>query len=135
MPRLLSTLNPKWLGLTRKDSGEGVGFDCPACGSKHFVAVYFQNPIDGKPSVNWPNQTRWAREGETFEVLTLTASTGRGASIEMPCWHGWLEDGKLTHISEATHSAKLLNTATGKVETAALSPRQVAALRAEGKIH
>lgn len=121
----LASLNPMFLGFTRPNGGEQVEFDCPVCppDAKHRISAVFSNPIDGQPA--WPHHTTtWAREGETFETLTLEPSIHYPGHL-----HGWVEDGQWIDISEATHAMRLED---GRV--VALSPRQVAALRKAGRI-
>lgn len=125
----LANLHPQFTGFLRPDSGEQLLFDCPACGPSHQLGICFTNPLDGKPAAMWPTATWWTREGDTFETLTLTKSTGVGPSIHYPCWHGWIEGGQVIGINEATHRAQLESG-----EIAALSPMQVSALRAAGRI-
>lgn len=123
----LTSLNPKWIGLIRPDSGEGVSFDCPVCGPSHSLIAYFTNPLDGLPAVGWKHQQLWSREGDAFENLSLEPS------IQHTCFHGWVENGQVISTGEATHQAHLMDR-TGKSVIVALSPRQVATLRAQGKI-
>jgi hypothetical protein len=89
----LTDLNPEWLGLLRPESGEGISLDCPKCGSKHRLAAYFKNPIDGKEAAAWQKPI-WERTGETFNALTLSPS------LQYPCFHGWVENGKVFDIVE-----------------------------------
>jgi len=127
--RPLSSLNPRFTGLLRPNSGELLHFDCPACGPSHLCGVGFTNPLDGGPSALWPSQTWWTRTGETFETLTLISSTGVGASVQYPCWHGWIEGGQVIDVGEATHHGVLPSGVR-----VALSPLQVQELRRAGRI-
>ena len=122
----LTKLHPAWQSVLRKDSGEGVSFDCPACGPAHQLVAYFANPRDGKPPM--PGRSViWVREGDTFASLTLAPS------LQYPCWHGWVEGGQVIDIREATHYTRRLNEQTGRVENVALSPRQVREVAARAK--
>lgn len=113
MRKALIDLNPKWAGLLRPKSGEGVELDCPVCGPTHRLCAYFSNPLDGQSSAPWQQPT-WAREGETFPDLTLAPS------IQYPCFHGWIERGQVIDISESP----LVVNIPGKGRVA-LSPLQV----------
>jgi hypothetical protein len=86
--------------------------NCPTCGPCHRLAVYFSNPVDGKESAQW-QVVKWEREGETFDALTISPSINYG------CFHGWIEDGKVIHISESPMRVHMRG--RGLV---ALSPRQ-----------
>jgi hypothetical protein len=116
----LTELNPKWCGLLRPDSGEGITLDCPKCGSSHRLCAYFDNPLDGEPAAYWQKPI-WKRDGETFETLTISPS------IEYPCFHGWIEDGQVIDISESPMRVKML--IGGAIRDVALSPKQAKALR------
>jgi hypothetical protein len=120
--KILDTLNPKWIGLMRANSGEGVEFDCPFCGPTHRLAAYFSNPLDGNPPAPWLLDGRpvWDRDGREFCELTLEPS------LHYPCWHGWIDRGGALHVSEATH---LLRMPDGQI--AALSPAQVRRIQAQ----
>jgi hypothetical protein len=108
----LIELNPEWIGLTRTSSGEGMTLVCPTCGPRHCLAVYFSNPLDGKESAPWQGM-KWEREGDTFDTLTISPS------INYPCFHGWIEDGKVFHISESPMRVHIQG-----IGLVALSPRQ-----------
>lgn len=111
----LSTLYPKWIGLLRPNSGEGLAFNCPKCGPSHKLAVYFSNPVDGQKSAAWQEQ-KWNRKGDTFETLTIEPS------IQYPCFHGWIECGKIIDVSESpAHAFAIVN---GNLTPIALSPSQ-----------
>lgn len=118
----LTNLNPKWNGLLRPDSGEGLSFDCPVCGPKHRLQVFFSNPLDGQSTASWQRQT-WKRIGESFDALTIEPS------IQYLCFHGWIEDGQVINISESTLSALMV--VGGVQRLVALSPKQAAALRSK----
>jgi hypothetical protein len=92
--KLLQELNPLWTGLLRPDSGEGLTFDCPNCGAHHRLCAYFSNPLDGKEAAPWQKPT-WERIGDDFDVLTVKPS------IEYPCFHGWIENGRVVDVREA----------------------------------
>lgn len=132
--RPLTSLNPRFVGFLRPDSGEMLNFDCPACGPSHLCAIGFTNPLDGGEAALWPSQTWWTRTGETFETLTLVASTGAGPSVQYPCWHGWIEAGQVIDVSEATHHAVVPDDTGVSNTKIALSPMQVLALRRAGRI-
>jgi hypothetical protein len=111
--KLLLELHPQWEGILRPNSGEGVSFDCPNCGSSHRLCAYFSNPIDGKEVAPWQKQ-KWERVGENFVVLTISPS------IQYPCFHGWIENGRVIDISEAP--LRVRNPENGHV--IAISPLQ-----------
>jgi hypothetical protein len=110
----LSNFNPRWTGLLRKDSGEGVAFDCPACGPSHTLVAYFENPLDELEPAPWQNP-KWHREGGSFFALTVKPS------IEYPCWHGWVERGYVIDISESP----LTLWSPSKKKNVAMSPLQL----------
>lgn len=120
MKRLID-LTPKWTGLLRPNSGEGLTLECPACGPAHTLAVYFSNPVDGKPPAIWLKPSEiWLRENDAFENLTVAPS------IQYPCFHGWIEGGNVIDISESP--ATVLMVIAGKETLVALSPQQFAAM-------
>lgn len=90
----LNDLHPEWMGVLRPNSKEGIQLDCPACGPKHRLAAYFSNPGDGQPPATW-HTTLWERSEELFGLLTLTPS------LLYPCWHGWIENGRVFDQSES----------------------------------
>lgn len=93
--------------------------DCPVCQS-HRLAVYFDNPIDSKPSASWQNP-KWKRKGVSFEDLTIEPS------IQYPCFHGWIEDGNVIDISESKMCAVMVIDGVRKL--VALSPKQAKVFR------
>jgi hypothetical protein len=113
--RPLTSLNPEWIGQLRPKSGEGILFDCPGCG-KHHIAAYFSNPLDGEPGPTWQNPT-WLREGASFATLTIKPS------IDYPCFHGWVENGRVFSVNESPLTVLAL--IDGKPTPVALSPLQV----------
>jgi len=113
--RGLAKLNPRWLGVLRPVSGEGRAFDCPNCGPRHTIAVYFANPLDGKEPAPWQKPV-WNRDGETFQTLSIQPS------ISYPCFHGWVEGGFVIDISESPATAMVM--VGGKLQRVALSPAQ-----------
>lgn len=110
----LTELNPSFVGSGGEgvsDSegkpvperhGVGISFDCP-CGCKLPCFVCFENPLDGGLSVNGDRHT-WKREGDNFEVLTLTPSILRvkwkdNTGKEHGCgWHGFITNGKIITV-------------------------------------
>ena len=117
----LTELRPAFRGNLRPRSGEALEFDCPGClarGRQHTVRVVFANPLDGGAPMPGAGETRWVREGDAPEALTLAPS------ILYPCWHGWVEDGVVISVDEAP--AVIVRRSGPPV---ALSPRQWAALK------
>jgi hypothetical protein len=100
--KTLGSLNPKWLGVLRPDSGEGLTFDCPECGPKHRLVVYFRNPVDGKPPASWV-EALWAQQcgAEKGSVHDQFSNLIVQPSILYPCFHGWVEGGYVFDISES----------------------------------
>lgn len=92
----LVDLDPHWISFDGRH-GQGVRFDCPAHKGSHSIAVFFENPVDGKAKVG-PDRTptpRWIREGDTFETLTIKPSINAKAN-DPTCWHGYVIDGRIT---------------------------------------
>lgn len=107
----LVELNPKWCGyggsgITGPDgnpvpSREGIGitFECPCGKVDHFpdsdtIFVGFANPLDGGPSAWRDAHPLWTRQGDTFEMLTLTPSILR--TLPEGCkWHGFITNGEV----------------------------------------
>jgi hypothetical protein len=116
----LSNLNPKWIGLLRPDSGEGLTLVCPICGPTHCLAIYFSNPLDNQPCAVWQNPT-WKRTGDDFESITVEPS------LQYPCFHGWIEDGQVIDISESP--AKAMTIINGVQRIVVLSPKQFRDMR------
>lgn len=112
---LLSKLNPKWIGILRQNSGEGISFDCPVCGPKHNLVAYFSNPLDGQPHAEW-QKPLWVRVGDTIEDLTIEPS------ILYECFHGWVESSKVFDISESPLT--FLGVVDGKPQLISTSPKQ-----------
>lgn len=74
--------------------GMGLSFNCPCClGSPRAtrLAVFFANPMDGKPPSD--DHKLWQRTGDTFETLTLTPSID---ASEHGHWHGFIRNGEVT---------------------------------------
>jgi hypothetical protein len=124
----LKNLNPKWLGLQRPsiggvESGEGLAFDCPVCPPEkgHRLAAFFENPIDGEPPAPWlgksPTNPVWKRSGDSFGTLSIAPS------LNYPCFHGWVECGRVIDIKEAPIVVFGM-TAPGQHGPVALSPLQ-----------
>lgn len=123
--KLLTELNPKWLGMLRKDSGEGLSFDCPVCGPQHPLVVYFKNPRDGGNAM--PRELSWTLNGSQFDTATIQPS------IKYECFHGWVEYGRVFNISESPLTI-WGDPGTGIPGPIALSPMQARSL-AESVIH
>lgn len=113
----LTDLNPRWLAEAGRQ-GQAVTFECPCCiGTKRAarLCVAFQKPVDAgtpislKPGDLWPllaadaasEQERqrgtvppgvhWAREGDTFDGLTVKPSVDASGSGH---WHGFITNGE-----------------------------------------
>lgn len=99
-PRRLVDLDPKWTGVYghRDRNGLGLHFRCPClandCAWGGTVAVDLANPLDGGPPIPFRGVERqptlWMRQGETFEVLTLSPSLHLVGH-----WHGWIRNGEV----------------------------------------
>lgn len=78
-PRWVTT-PPAWFGtLGRVDRWTvGVSFDCPHCRSFR-IAVMFQNPFGADGAAPPSPDRKWAREGETFDTMTLSPSVDHSA--------------------------------------------------------
>lgn len=115
----LLDLHPQWIGLLRPNSGEGITLDCPACGPSHRLAAYFKNPLDGGETAGWllKDGPVWERQGDDFAALTIKPS------IDYPCFHGWIERGRVFHVNESPLRAAIRGPA-GNVVLANLSPLQ-----------
>lgn len=113
----LTELNPEWTGVMRQNSGEGIVFDCPACGPRHRLAAYFSNPLDGKEHLPRPQNQIWQRDGKTFETLTISPS------IDYGCFHGWVERGWVIAVSESPFPGAERQP-DGSIREAVLSPLQ-----------
>lgn len=98
----LTELEPRWGidadivigGVNRHDPdrhGMALTLNCPHCRVIR-LAVFFANPIDGKPPSDDATQL-WQREGEDFQTLTLTPSIDASAHGH---WHGWIKKGQVT---------------------------------------
>lgn len=98
----LSELNPRWIvdadivlggGPSVHDAdryGMAISFDCPHCRSTR-LAVWFANPVDGKPPTD-DAQLLWTRSGgTTFDDLSLTPSIDASAHGH---WHGFITNGE-----------------------------------------
>jgi len=98
----LVDLDPRW-GVDRADvviggerryvpdrAGMGITFWCPHCRATR-LAVWFVNPVDGRP----PHAAKhlWTRAGESFETLTLTPSIDASESGH---WHGFITNGEVS---------------------------------------
>lgn len=92
----LTDLNPRWLQAEDGRRGLGVAFDCPckACEPRRIkqrVAVFFENPLDGKARLAG-RDAYWKREGDDFVTLTITPSIdGR----DFGHWHGTVRGGEI----------------------------------------
>lgn len=101
----LIELNPRWAldadivvgdRVVHDEQREGMGlsFDCPCCrGTERAtrLAVFFRNPIDGKPASD-DYQNLWTREGTTFAGLTLSPSID---ASQHGHWHGFIRNGEI----------------------------------------
>lgn len=73
--------------------GMGISFECPCCrGTARTtrLAVFFANPIDGKPPSD--DHKLWARAGDSYDSMTLSPSIDASASGH---WHGFIENGSV----------------------------------------
>lgn len=122
MATLIGNLHPKWLGVLRPNSGEGVQFDCPVCKDEksHPITVYFENPLDEGPVAEWfknGSTSTWRRSGSEFKTLSLAPS------IQYPCFHGWVEIGHVFRVQESP-IVVMANQSGGQMRPIALSPLQ-----------
>jgi hypothetical protein len=102
----LIDLNPRFLGSggegirnadgspSPRREGIGVIFNCP-CGCKSECFIPFANPLDGGPAIFNGDKHVWQREGDTFEMLTLTPSILR---IGGCAWHGFITKGAIIRV-------------------------------------
>jgi len=88
----LSTLDPQWLRIDRRDVG--LDFLCP-CG-KHRIQLRFLNPMDvqgphtkGPFEPGWNLGNLWSRSGLSFADMSLAPS------LKNDCGEWWLLDGDL----------------------------------------
>ena len=102
----LIDLDPRWLGaggegITRNGQpvperkGVGIAFRCPCAGPHEewdSVYVCFENPTDGGPPHD-SAQPLWAREGDSFDALTLRPSILRIGGCG---WHGFITNGEVS---------------------------------------
>lgn len=82
-PTSLDTLDPRWISAGPR-RGMGLSFRCPHCVGRVFV--FFTNPLDGGPPL--PGVRAWAREGASFETVTLSPSVNLADH-----WHGQVQAG------------------------------------------
>jgi hypothetical protein len=82
----------------------GLSFRCPHCERR--LAVWFENPVDGGPSID-PATHRgplWKRSGDDFDLLTLTPTIDakerdpETREIVAVHWHGYIDRGMLIPI-------------------------------------
>lgn len=59
------------------------------------------NPLDGGPPLE-PERSRWLREGDTFESLTLAPSIRRIPHDGSCGWHGFIRRGEIETCSDST---------------------------------
>lgn len=74
-------------------TGMALTFECPCCrGTERAtrLAVFFRNPIDGKPPSD--DHKLWERTGTTFEDLTLSPSIDASG---VGHWHGFIQVGEI----------------------------------------
>ena len=105
----LSELDPRWLTELPDRHGMGISFECPHCQNEPIedriqIAVWFSNPIDGKPPASvtcrevikdnriLAVQPLWNRFGDNFESLTLSPSIDARLSGH---WHGNIINGEI----------------------------------------
>lgn len=114
----LTDLHPEFIGCLRPGpaSGEGVTFDCPACGPKHRLVAYFSNPLDGQPPNGWT--PKWERDGTEFSALTV------GPSLQYGCWHGWVEGGMVWDVHESPLIVPGVTLGRRDIPFVSLSPKQ-----------
>ena len=96
----LVELNPNWTSEGDGRSGQGVAFQCPVHRGVCYLAVPFQNPIDGglrmREGMGKTRDCYWQRTGETFDTLTLTPSIHvlDGPKDQRTThWHGHITEG------------------------------------------
>lgn len=112
----LADLEPRWFAEPGRH-GQGLTFDCPCCLGKPEavrLAAAFTPPLDGgpvidlRPAVTWPALNprpdgapgpvtvppgiHWARQGDTFDTLTLSPSIDASPAGH---WHGWIQGGEI----------------------------------------
>lgn len=91
----LVELNPRWYTMDGSPDLVGVTFDCPCC-RKIRLGVLFKEEIDrdGLPNdTHWTRAgTKWHREGEIFEDLTLSPSID---ASHFGHWHGNVTKGAI----------------------------------------
>lgn len=87
----LTDLNPRWYAAHGRPGRIGIIFLCPHCRMIE-IPVAFENPRDGADPDSGA-RTRWKREGETFEALTLTPSVDASSFGH---WHGFVTNGEVT---------------------------------------
>lgn len=99
-PVKLTELEPRWIQMG-KDFGFhcliGISFLCPCC-RKQRLAVMFKEHIDPENNAwripwQWPEGKTWARQGNSFETLSLSPSIDASASGH---WHGFITNGELS---------------------------------------
>ena len=83
----------------------GMSFRCPHCEIR--LAVWFENPLDGGPSIDRSTHRGpfWARSGDDFDALTLVPSIDarerdpdtRGVTVIH--WHGFIHKGAMLVIN------------------------------------
>lgn len=105
----LLELEPRWARGTRWDDangtqhydtscrqGMGITFDCPTH-RDHRLAIFFENPVDGLPPQHG-ERNLWKREGDSFEILTVTPSIDASEhhfGHNGQCWHGHITHGTI----------------------------------------
>jgi hypothetical protein len=113
--RKLTDLDARLIGYARPQSGEGVSFTCPVCGPRHSITAFFKNPVDGGAPAP-ADLALWTREGDALEQLSIDPS------IKFPCFHGWVNEGKVFEMREAP--IMVMCKCTGRPQLVALSPLQ-----------
>ena len=101
----LIDLDPNWVGaggegITRnglpvpRRDGVGISFNCPcgSCGNEVYIG--FKNPLDGLGPYDSVGPL-WDRQGNNFEILSVTPSIQRIGGCE---WHGYITNGELIKV-------------------------------------
>ena len=95
----LTDLDPRWLSSGPSRRGMGVSFRCPHCTTR--LAVWFENPLDGGPSIDRMTHRGplWKRSGDSFDTITLTPSIDARErdpdtrEVTVVHWRGFISNG------------------------------------------